>query len=1016
MLQFRLLGQASLLKDDQPLQQFRSQKEAVLLYYLAQTGETHPREFVADLLWEASSTKQSLTNLRTVLSRLRKRVGDALVVTRKTVALDANAVGYVDSVYLLEELESIGQIDVEETAVSLQNTLNTYQGDFLADFHLVDSTAFNDWAATTRQQIRQQVIAGFDKLVRYWQKTGNHASGIDATRQWLQLDPLDEAAHTLLVQLLLDAGKTRDALAAYENCVTLLRAELDIAPPAALTALVTAARPKRAVVSSVKTAVRHNLPPAYDQFFGRQTVLQEIHTRLDQPWCRLVTLTGQGGVGKTRLSLTIGRSRMSQYRDGVWLVELADLDADDDDLAEAIAVEIATLLDLRLTGGKTPNEQLVEHLQHKQMLLLLDNFEHLVGGRQIVLDIVQQCDEVQLIVTSREALRLRAEWTVALEGLAYPDSDKDAQPSDAVALFTARRAQQQWSQLDADEQTAVRTICRMVEGLPLAIELAAAMTNQMSARAVLARLQNGFDTLLATFHDIPERHRALRVVFEMSWQTLTPTLQLRLARLAVFRGGFTAVAAQQISNSDATHLAALGEKSLLTHSSATERYVLHPVIRAYAAEHRPANDLTRSNHAAYYLTLLAQHTEPLQKKRPQDSVNLLEPDIENVRRAWQTGLEQHEAQLLTDALTSLSIYYQLRGLAREGEAVMQTTLKTAQAWGADGTPLATRAGLERARFQNRLGRYRPAIKTIQTTLKLTAQTNDRWAEGMAHVWWGESLWRMGKYDTAKDKLNHALTIANELQANLIYGWCQHQLGIINDIQGHYDVAYEHLTQACKQWKELNNTNNLSVSLNSIGLVQYHKGNLHRAQEAMEQTLVLSQQIDNRHLQTLLFSNLSIIATEMQDFLGAEFYLQLSLEMADTNSNLSSLADIHVNLGRNYNNQGEFEQAIIQLEKGLEIASKIENRKVMSLALMYLGEISRKQNRMGDAIGFYEQTLSIARQDGLQWVECKVLIGLAQVENDLNDKQRIREYTDRALLLAEKLQNPELLERAKSINV
>ncbi len=562
-------------------------------------------------------------------------------------------------------------------------------------------------------------------------------------------------------------------------------------------------------------------------------------------------------MGKTRLATTIARSRLAQYPDGAWLIELADIDPDDDDLAEAIAVEIAIILDLRLSGSATPAEQLLTHLQHKQIMLVLDNFEHLLAGMQIVLDIIQRCEKVQLLVTSREVLNIRAEWTIALTGLDYPTSDTDEISSDAVELFVARQAQQQHGVIAADDLTAIRDICRRVAGLPLAIELAAALTRHAPPQSVADSLsadrlsadslRDGFNALTTSLHDVPERHRGLHIVFEMSWRTLPPALQTSLARLSIFRGGFTQTAVSQIAETDRQQLTALCEKSLLTYHAASDRYTFHPVIRAYAAEKRPTTDPTPQKHAHYYLTLLAQHTDPLQKKRPQDSIKILEPDVENVRRAWQTGLAERKADLLFSALTSLSIYYQLRGLAHEGESVMQTTARSATAWGADGIALATRAGLERARFQNRLGQYRPAMQTIKTVLELAAQCADRWAEGMAHVWLGESLWRLGEYAAAEIKLNHALKIGHTLDATLIIGWCHHQLGIIHDIQSRYDTAHDHLEKACAVWRTLDNTNTLSVSLNSIGLVYKNQGNLSAAKQAMEQALAICAEQDNRYL-------------------------------------------------------------------------------------------------------------------------------------------------------------------------
>lgn len=1014
MLSFTLLGQVTLSKDGIALRKFRSQKEAALLIYLAQTGQTHQREFIAELLWEANSTKQALSNLRTLLTRLRKKVGDALLVTRKTIALTPENRQRVDSVILLDAISQSSQLDSPGQAHKLQEALDSYQGDFLAQFQLPNAPRFTDWYVTVREHIRREVLDAYNRLGQYARTTGAIEYGVDVTRRWLQVDALDENANQLLIQFLLEAGNSREALAHYDNYATLLKMELGIEPSGALTALVSDTRPQPAPLTPYATAVRHNLPPTYDQFFGRKSVQQEIHTRLDQPWCRLVTLTGQGGVGKTRLAITIARSRLGQYRDGVWLIELADLDPDDDDLVESIAVEIAIILDMRLTSAGTPIEQLLKHLKHKQMLFIFDNFEHVLAGMQIVLDIIQQCERVQMLVTSREALRIRAEWTIVLSGLAFPMNDAVKDASDAEELFVARRAQQHWQAISEEELIAIRAICRKVEGLPLAIELAAALTRHIPSQMIVERLETSFDALTIPLYDLPERHRGLRVVFEMSWQTLTPGLQQRLGRLAVFRGGFTARAAQQIAEANIQHLSALGEKSLLTHHVASGRYTLHPVIREYSAKQRVAADQTRHKHTDYYLSLLAQHTEPLQKDKPQESVKLLEPDIDNIRLAWQSGLANRLVDKLLSALTSLSTYYQLRGLAREGEATMQETAKSADTWGENGLALATRAGLEQARFQNRLGRHRPAIQTIETVLELAMQGDDHWANGMARVWWGEALWRLGNHNLAKDKLGFALKTAHSLGASSIIGWSHHQLGIIHDIQSDYDVAQQHLQKATSVWRSLNNAHALSNSLNSIGVVFYHQGDLDNAYRTMEQTLKLCEQMENRHLQSSLLNNLSIISTEREDFSGAQYYLSLGLNLAMSSGDLVSQGQIYTNLGRNHRMLGELNLAATSLEEALRLSRLVGKRSLEAIALLNLAETMKDLDRLVQAELFYKQALDLSRQDGLQRTECGALIGLAEVLSEI-DRQRALQTSTEAVKLAKDLNNTSLYERAELIN-
>jgi DNA-binding SARP family transcriptional activator/predicted ATPase len=1018
MLAFTLLDHVEVSKDGEPLSHFRSQKEIALLIYLAQTGDIHSREFLAELLWENSNKKQALTNLRTTLARLRKQIGEALVVTRQTLALAPECRQQVDSVVLLQTLSRIRQVDSPKKATALQNALKTYRGDFLADFQLDNAPQFDDWVSLTREYIRSQVIAAYEKLGQYAQATGDTENGIAIARRWLEVDELDEAAHTLLIQLQVQQGNLNQAVDQYTQVADLLRTELDVEPSPEMTALIEQARPKplkpTVTMPPPVAMVRHNLPAFYNQFFGRETSQAEIHARLDQPWCRLVTIAGQGGVGKTRLATTIAHTRRHHYPDGVWLVELADMDADDPDLAEAIAIEIATSLDLRLTGSAKPADQLLKHLQHKRMLLVLDNFEHLLAGIQIVLDIIEQTEKIQVLVTSRESLGVRAEWTIELEGLNYPTDNADETASDAVALFIARQAQQKRGTNSAADLTAIRDICHMVEGLPLAIELAATLTRRTSCRAIADQLHQDFDMLATAVRDVPDRHRSLQIVFEMSWDTLTPALQLRLARLARFRGGFTATAAQQVAEADLNQLAALCDKSLLAYDAESDRYNFHAVVREYAGKKRPPTDPAPQKHAHHYLALLAQHSDPLQKATPQHSIALIKPDIDNVRLAWQFALEQRQVDWLTPALTPLSIYYQLRGLAHEAEATMQTTWHTAKSWGNTALPLATRAGIEQARFQIRLGQYLPAIHTVKTALKLARKSDDRWAESMGQILWGEALWRTGKYDIATQKLTHALDIAHTLNATLLVGWCHHHLGVINDIQCRYDTAHDHLQQACNAWRTINNAQALSNSLNSIGLVRYHQGDLPAAQQAMEQALTICNQIVNRYLQSALLNNLSIISTQQDDHMGAQYYLQLALELANATGNLAGQGDIFTNLGRNYHQLQESSLAFDSLEQGLRIAKLINNRSLQAITMNSLADVKANQGMLEQAKSLYLQALNIAQKNNLQRSEFNSLVGIAELLSK-NDVEQALQYSIKAIDLAKALQNLQWLKRASAIH-
>ena len=1022
MLTFRLLGQIQISVDETPVVAFRNRKDIALLVYLAQTGKAQQRDFLADLLWDTSSPKQAGKNLRSAIARLRKQIPEGLVVTRQTVMIAPEHMELVDSSQLLTTLGNIRTVDSAEKAKALEHALATYTDEFLEGFELDGASQFNEWVATTRANIHRQVLATYRKLGAYATDAGDIEQTIAIARHWLAVDETDEAAHVLLIRSLIAEGNKTDALSTYERAVEILRSQLHVEPSIELTALINTIRPNKSyqppvrrngsVAATSRTSL-HNLPAQYDQFFGRKKIQKQINDTFEQPWCRLITIVGQGGVGKSRLSTTIGRERLEKYPDGVWFVGLADVDPEDEDLAEAIAIEVAITLNMRLKGGDKPIEQVLNFLEHKQMLLILDNFEHVLGGAQFVLDVVERCDRVQMLVTTREALDLRAEWTIDLDGLNYQEDGLDGDESDAVALFMTRQAQRTGGVISAEDRIAIRSICRMVEGLPLAIELAAVQTRRTPVQTIAQQMQADFGSLTSLMRDVPLRHSSLYVVFEMSWQTLSPSLQGQLARLSVFRGGFTAAAASAIAEATQQDITALADKSLLFHDVDADRYALHAVIREFSAEKLSA-DSTLEKHADYFLALLAQHSEPLQKETPQHSVNLLKPDIENMRLAWQIGLVERKISLLENALPALSVFYQLQGLAREAVTTMYATLDAAMSWGQEAISLAACAGLEQARFQNRLGQYVLAGKTSKAALDLAKQCENEWAVGMGYVLWGESLWRRAKYESAESRLNQALEIGLTLNNSSLAGWANHHLGIINDIQSHFDKALSHLQIACEEWRLIGNIQALSNSLNSMSVVYLNKGESESAKISMEEALKFCTQADNRHLHSILLMNLSNLAIESDSYAEAMHYLPLSLESAISNGDLYLQGAGYLNMGKVLLSQNQTEAAEKNLQTGIKILREIGQLSNLASGMITLARVKRKLNDFESAKNLLTETMAISRQNDFQSAEYEALIGLAELFEDVDVDLAIK-HSAEALQLAKTTRNSGHIDRATAIH-
>jgi DNA-binding SARP family transcriptional activator len=307
MLEISLLGEIMIRLNGTPITQFRSQKEIALLTYLAHSGQTHNREALADLLWEARSTKQSLSNLRTALTRLRQQVGDHLVVTRKTVAVSRAVHEQTDTAHFQAMLAGAGKEGSVTAVTLLSQGLKLYSGEFMAGFSLPDAPRFNDWLVVEQERLRQTAMRGYRQLTGWQEEQGAFAAGVITAQQWVSWDPLDETAQQQLMRLLAYDGRISEALSVYEKCRHLLQTELGIPPAPATVALHETIQAGSLPAPDITPAPLHNLPRALTPLYGRKQEIEQLTNLLLNPKYPLVSITGVGGMGKTSLALAAGR-------------------------------------------------------------------------------------------------------------------------------------------------------------------------------------------------------------------------------------------------------------------------------------------------------------------------------------------------------------------------------------------------------------------------------------------------------------------------------------------------------------------------------------------------------------------------------------------------------------------------------------------------------------------------------------------------------------------------------------
>ncbi len=421
----------------------------------------------------------------------------------------------------------------------------------------------------------------------------------------------------------------------------------------------------------------HETAPTPTAFVGRSQEIDEIAALLDDPACRLLTLTGPGGIGKTRLALEIAARKRNAFPDGIFYVFLAPLNRADDLLA---AIAEATPFRFQ-QDSRDPRQQFFDYLREKQakrLLLVLDNFEHLLDGVGIVSEILAATAGLKILVTSRESLNLEEEWVRQLAGLAYPDQTdgKPLESYSAVQLFLDR-ARRIRGDFDLGEDSAsVVAICRLVEGMPLAIELAAGWLKLLRPADIAREIERNRDILATRSRNLPERHRSIRSVFEHSWRLLDDDERDAFRKLSVFRGGFTREAAEEVAGAALHALAGLVDKSLVR-LNAAGRYDVHELLRQYGGEQLNAEDQAAVERAYsdYYLRML-HRLEPEIKARQQiAALDTIAVDFENVRNAWQLAAQQGHCAALSAAVESLHFFSDMRGRYHEVVPLLREALE-----------------------------------------------------------------------------------------------------------------------------------------------------------------------------------------------------------------------------------------------------------------------------------------------------------------------------------------------------
>jgi predicted ATPase/DNA-binding CsgD family transcriptional regulator len=672
-------------------------------------------------------------------------------------------------------------------------------------------------------------------------------------------------------------------------------------------------------------ATIHHLPHQTTPFIGRAEEITEIAALLADPTCRLLTLVGPGGIGKTRLALEAAQFQAVMFPDGIEFVALQALSSPDFMIAA-----IADALRIQFYPGGEPKDQLLNYLHQKTMLLVVDNFEHLLEGVALLSEILDVAPGVKMLVTSRERLNLREEWVFGVGGLSFPayETEIDIEAHSAVRLFlqNAQRTSVGF-QLTNTNKLGVARICQIVGGMPLALELAAAWVRALSCEEIADEINRNVDILESSARNVPPRHRNMRAVLESSWVMLSNDERDAFKKLSVFRGGCSRRTADALTQTSPRILSSLVDKSMLR-LNAVGRYEIHELLRQYGEEQLDVlpdeGQQVRDQHCAYFLRALYQLEPDLRGQRQLEALNDIQGDFENVRAAWQWAVHQKNADAITQSMHSLYLFCEARSRFQEG---WELFWQAEQQFASEGTDIPslvwgrirarrvclqvqgyldatgnTQAAIEDSLSiaQNQDNRFEiafciwtlgetaltirdfaTAIAQYETSLNRWLAMSDRFYTERTLQRIGFSYGNIGQLGKSAQFLQKGLEQAQAVGDKIGLANCLYNLGSVAGLAGNFDQYYNSYLEALELRREIGDQANIALNTGGLGVAEFTRGNIERAKLLAEDTLAIALEMNHMDSKGLALIVLGLVACVTEAYargkqLGEECRLTASL--------------------------------------------------------------------------------------------------------------------------------------------